>query len=318
MILSLFVNRQILTMLDVPIALVIFNRPESVRRSFARIRAAQPSKLFVISDAARPDCEGEEELVAQSREIAQQVDWPCQVRKIYATENLGCDRRIASGITEAFDEVDRLIVIEDDCVADSSFFGYCQELLQKYQHDQRVMAVSGNNFQQGIRRTESSYYFSKYPHCWGWATWRRAWQHFDLQMTGWPQFRDQGHLASVCSSKAEVEYWIKMLDRVYNGQVKSWAYPWTLACWMQHGLTALPEVNLVSNIGFGITATHTNDRQQETADLQVESLGEIVHPQWVFRHVEADAYTDETVFRPNRRRLISRVSRTFPKIYRAA
>ena len=307
-------------MLDVAIAFVVFNRPESTRLSFERIRAARPSKLFLISDAPRTDCEGEATLVEQSRHIAEQVDWPCEVRKIYSDENLGCGRRISSGITAAFGEVERLIILEDDCVADPTFFGFCDQLLDHYRDDQRIMAVSGNNFQQGIRRTDASYYFSKYPHCWGWATWRRAWQHFQLDMPLWPQFRDAGHLASICSSQIEIDYWIKMFNRAYNKEVNSWAFPWTLSCWMQHGLAVIPEVNLVKNIGFGVRATHTRNDDDVGAQVPTQSLNTMVHPDLVVRHVEADAFTDDQVFSRHSRenRLIRRVSRSFPRVYCAA
>ena len=306
-------------MLDVTVAFVVFNRPESTRLSFQSIRAAQPKRLFLISDAAREHVEGEAALVQQARQIAEAVDWPCDVQRIYADHNLGCGERISSGISEAFKHVERLIVLEDDCVADPSFFDFCHNLLDRYQADERVMAVSGNNFQHGIRRTAASYYFSKYPHCWGWATWRRAWQHFRLGIPDWPRYRDEGHLASVCHSQLEIDYWIKMFNRVHQRQVNSWAIPWTLACWMQHGLTAIPAVNLVTNIGYGLQATHTHDHDS-AASLPANSLSEITHPEWVFRHVEADAYTDDQVFsRPSREnRLLRRLGRRLPKFKKRA
>ena len=282
-------------MLDVPIAFVVFNRPQPTKISFARIRSARPSQLFLISDAPRSDRSGEAELVRESRRSAEQVDWPCDVQKIYADENMGCGARISTGITEAMTQVERLIVLEDDCVADPSFFRYCDKLLEQYRDDERVMAISGDNFQQGIRRTSASHYFSKYPHCWGWATWRRAWKHFQLEIPDWPEFRDSGHLAAICSSRREIEYWTQILDNVHAGKSNSWAYPWTLCCWMQHGLTALPAVNLVSNIGFGADATHTS-RKNSVTSLPAQRLETIVHPKAVARHYAADSFTDRLLF----------------------
>ncbi len=305
-------------MFDAPIALIIFNRPDSVRRSFARIRQARPSKLFIISDAPREQREGEAALVQQSREIAEQVDWQCDVRKIYASTNLGCKRRISSGISEALDEVDRLIIIEDDCVADPSFFTYASTLLDRYADDHRVMSVGGNNFQQGINRTRHSYYFSKYSHCWGWATWRRAWQTFDLKMSAWPQFRDAGHLASYCRNQRESDYWSAIFDRCYAGEIDSWAYPWLLTCWMHHGLATIPRENLVRNIGFGADATHTKDLESQYAQLAEGSLGELTHPASIYRHAVADAFTDDTLFSRQRRSRIKRLVSVLPRLSRAA
>ena len=282
-------------MLEIPVVYVIFNRPQPTAKTFQRIREAQPTRLFLVSDAARHDRPGEAEQVAESRHIAEQVDWDCDVYKIYAAKNMGCGARISSAITEAFQSVDRLIVLEDDCLAEPTFFSFCHQLLDRYQHDQRVMHISGNNFQLGRQRTDASYYFSKYAHCWGWATWRRAWKKFDLRASAWPAFRDQGHLASVCDNAREVAYWSEMYDRVYEGQSQSWAFPWSLTCWMNHGLSILPSVNLVSNIGFDQQATHTN-RKSPVEALPTEPIHQMIHPSHVHRHVEADRFTDQLVF----------------------
>lgn len=282
-------------MTDSPIAFVTFNRPDSAVRSFERIREARPSKLFLVSDGPRPDRPGEAELVQQTRAVGQQVDWPCDVHPIYSEENLGCAKRISSAISEAFTQVDRLVVIEDDCVAHRDFFPYCDDLLERYADDQRIMAVSGNNFQRGHFRTHASYYFSAYPHCWGWATWRDAWEKFDLGISHWPAFRDNGFLGGICTSPQELEYWTEIFDRCHAGSIDSWAFPWTLCCWMNHGLTALPHVNLVRNIGFGQDATHTR-KHSEDSTMPTESLGPMVHPKYVARHFEADQYTDTFQF----------------------
>lgn len=282
-------------MSSAPIAFITFNRPDSASRSFECIREAKPSVLFLVSDGAREDRPGEAELVQKTRAVGEDVDWPCEVHRIYADENLGCAHRISSAITEAFTMVDRLVVIEDDCIAHRDFFPYCDALLHEYQDDQRVMAVSGNNFQGGRFRTHASYYFSAYPHCWGWATWRDAWQKFDLSLSHWPVFRDNGFLGGICSSQKELQYWTDIFDRCHAGLIDSWAFPWTLSCWMNHGLSILPHVNLVSNIGFGRDATHT---RKKGSDLSInnEPLGPLVHPKHVARHFEADQFTDSIHF----------------------
>ncbi|TWU58852.1 hypothetical protein Poly51_16320 [Rubripirellula tenax] len=305
-------------MLDVPVAFVIFNRPEPTRISFEKIRAAKPTTLFLISDAARPDREGEAQRVAQSRAIAETVDWPCEVHRIYADTNMGCGRRISTGISAAMEVVDRLIVLEDDCLAEETFFPYCAELLERYEDDTRVMAVSGNNFQLGHNRGDASYYFSKYPHCWGWATWRRAWQHFDLNIPNWPAFRDDGGLTNMCQSRQEIEYWTEIFDKVHAGRSQSWAFPWTLTTWMQNGLTVLPQVNLVTNIGFGEDATHTR-RASPHANLPTRPIGTIEHPKWITRDIAADQFTDRFVFSGTvRRGPIKRIEKAIKKFRRAA
>lgn len=282
-------------MTETPIAFVTFNRPDSAARSFASIREARPKTLFLVSDAARPHRAGEAELVEQTRRIGEQVDWPCEVHRFYAEENLGCAHRISSAISKAFETVDRLIVLEDDCVAHQDFFPYCDTLLERYADDERVMAVSGNNFQRGVQRGNASYYFSAYPHCWGWATWRRAWQHFDLALEDWPRLRDEGFLGNLCADNEQRKYWTRTFDDCRDGRIDSWAYPWTCCCWMNQGLTALPNVNLVSNIGFNQAATHTH-KKNDHSELTTDSIGRLTHPDHVLRHFEADQFSERTLF----------------------
>lgn len=282
-------------MTDTPIAFVTFNRPDSAARSFESIRRARPDTLFLVSDGPRADRDGEADLVQQTRRIGEQVDWSCDVHTLYAEENLGCARRISSAVSEAFETVDRLIVLEDDCIAHQDFYPYCDTLLERYANDQRVMAVSGNNFQRGQRRGESSYYFSVFPHCWGWATWRRAWQHFDLSLQDWPSFRDDGFLGNICPESYQQDYWTRIFNDCFAGRTDSWAYPWTCCCWMNQGLTALPNVNLVSNIGFNEAATHTRKRSN-VSEMTTEPLGTLSHPRRVVRHFEADQFSERTIF----------------------
>ena len=282
-------------MLDVPVAFCTFNRPDVTAQTFARIRQARPTQLFLISDAARSDRPEETELVQQTRDIVENVDWHCDVIKIYADSNLGCGPRISSGITEAFRYTDRLIILEDDCLPHTSFFDYCQCLLSRYEDENSVSAITGNNFQNGIKRSESSYYFSKYMHCWGWATWRRAWRDYSYDMENWPAFRDSGSLVTWCENKRELEYWTDVFDRCHRKELETWDYPWLFSCWFWGGLCAVPEVNLVSNIGFGDAATHTT-KSSPLENLPTESIHPIKHPKGLVRNVEADRYTDARLF----------------------
>ncbi|TWT82867.1 hypothetical protein CA13_43300 [Planctomycetes bacterium CA13] len=282
-------------MLETPVAFIVFNRPDLTLRTFEPIRRARPKVLCIISDAARGGRTGEAALIAQSRQIAENVDWPCQVERYYSNTNLGCRRRVSSGLSEIFERYEQAIVIEDDCEVSDSFFTYCDSLLNHYADDQRVMAISGDNFQSGRRYGDGSYYFSKYPHCWGWASWRRAWRHYEPTMNAWPSFRDRGDLMAFCDSIPELDYWTRIFDRVHQEQIDSWAYIWNLACWMNHGLTALPNQNLVSNIGFGEDATHTSG-QSPLENLPRFELESIKHPSHVARSCLADQRSDRELF----------------------
>jgi hypothetical protein len=217
------------------------------------------------------------------------------VLKNFAETNMGCKQRVSSGLDWVFETVAEAIILEDDCLPHPTFFRFCEELLNRYRDDERIMAISGDNFQFGRKRTEHSYYFSRYPHCWGWATWRRAWRYYDGDMDLWPTIREGKWLRDILEDRQAVAYWARIFDRTYNGDIDSWAYAWTFACWTQSGLTALPNVNLVSNIGFGIEATHTQGTTQQ-ANISVKPIGfPLCHPPFVIRDVRADSLTEELI-----------------------
>ncbi|MEA5503466.1 glycosyltransferase family 2 protein [Halotia wernerae UHCC 0503] len=283
-----------MTSLNTPVVFIIFNRPDVTQIVFNAIRQAQPKQLFVIADGARfPE---EAEKCQQARNIIKQVDWDCQVLTNYADHNLGCRQRVSSGISWVFEQVEEAIILEDDCLPDPSFFRYCETLLDYYRNDERVVVISGNNFQDGQKRTKYSYYFSKYYHCWGWASWQRAWKYWDFNPEKWIEFRDAGLMKFVCDCPYEEKYWTTIFNTLFlQGKPNSWAYAWLFSCWAQGGLATLPNANLVSNIGFGSDATHTKG-ENKFANLPTKDIGEIYHPPFVIQHKEADMYNFDNVF----------------------
>lgn len=283
--------------LETPIAFCLFNRPELTRQVFHAIALAKPKTLYVISDGARPDHPEEQSLVEESRSVIDQVDWDCDVKINFSEVNLGCKQRIASGLGWAFQQSEELIILEDDCLPDPSFFEYCQQLLGRYRDDQRIMMISGDNFQP-VCHSQDSYYFSRWPHIWGWASWRRAWNHFDVEVSSWPKVKTSQKLRSVFSSQLEYEHWASVLDRQYAGEIDTWDFPWAYACWINSGLTILPTTNLITNIGFGPEATHTTDPSSRLANLSKHDIGCLIHPSRVLQDYVADQYTWENVLAP--------------------
>lgn len=277
-----------------PVILLIFRRPELTARVFEAIRQLQPEKLIVIADGPRN--QSEEVLCNQARMVTEQVDWNCKVLRSYSPKNLGCRTSVSSGLNWAFEQVNEAIILEDDCLPHPSFFNYCETLLSRYSDDERVMVISGNNFQDGKERNSHSYYFSKYNHCWGWATWKRAWKHWELNSERWIEFRDNKLMQSVCQAPYEQAYWTDTFNKLFlEGKPDSWAYAWTFACWAQNGLTALPNKNLVSNIGFGVDATHTKN-SSVYSQMPTYDIGKITHPTLIVRDEQADRYTFDTLF----------------------
>lgn len=286
-----------------PIAYIIFNRPEQTERSFATLRKQRPARLYIIADGPRLDYPSDIERCQKAREIVQQIDWPCEVHKNYAAVNMGLKNRVSSGLDWVFQNEKRAIVLEDDCVAHPDFFRFCDALLDRYADDERVSVVTGNNFQNGQRRGDASYYFSRYPHCWGWATWRRAWNFYQGDLLFWHEWRVSESWKLQMPDKIERLYWERIFDRASSGKIDSWSYPWTASVWYQGGLTATPNVNLVSNIGFGPEATHTTTFQVNTADLPIHPIGRVSHPETVEVNEEADRYVFEEILLGKRLKL---------------
>jgi len=274
-----------------------------------QIREAAPAELFVGADGPRADHPEDARHCKQAREVATRVDWNCKVHTLFRDENLGCKRAVSSAITWFFEHVEAGVILEDDCVPHPTFFPFCAQLLDRYKHDERIMTISGNNFQPSAREYEASYYFSAYMHCWGWATWRRAWKHYDGEIPAWEKLRNTIWLKRWLGGEAERKYWTDIFDGVYQGESDSWAYPFTFACWREHGLNALPSVNLVSNIGFGKNSTHTRNSENEVAHMPTEPISfPLEHPNTVVRNYEADQFTSKHHFLPSwKGRLLSKM-----------
>ena len=241
-----------------PVAFIIFNRPDKTERVFAEIARAKPPKLLVIADGAGLNRPGETEKVAATRAIINRVDWDCQVLTNYSEVNLGCKRRVSSGIDWVFNQVEEAIILEDDCLPESTFFRFCQEMLERYRNDQRIGMISGSSFLFDNRVSNDSYYFSKYFMIWGWATWKDRWlSHYDVDMKKWPLIKKQNFFSDFFFNKKDRSHWTTIFDRTHSGLIDSWAYLWYFDNLIIGRMSINPESNLISNIGHGLDATHT-------------------------------------------------------------
>ncbi len=287
-------DQQLLT----PVALFIFNRPDLTIRTFTEIARARPRMLLLVADGPRPNIPGEAEQCAAARAVVGQVDWPCQLLTNFSDVNLGYKKRMASGLDWVFETVTEAIILEDDCVPHPTYFRFSEELLRRYRDDERIMHIAGSNYQFGQRRTLDSYYFSRYTIVGGWASWRRSWQHFDLEMKLWPWVRDNHLLKGVLHDDRVVEDWENRFQAVYTNQLGSiWDLQWWFACWIQNGLAIHPNVNLISNIGFDARATHIKDEDYPFANMPVEAMHfPLTHPLVVTTNAAADSFIQATAF----------------------
>lgn len=282
--------------LKTAVLFLVFNRPTTTRRVFEAIRMARPSRLYIAADGPRPNRAGEAERCAEARRIATSVDWPCEVKTLFRESNLGCKMAVSGAISWFFEHEEEGVILEDDCLPHPDFFRFCDELLERCADDERVAVITGNNFQDGQKRGDATYYFSKYNHCWGWATWRRAWKHYQGDIPFWPAWRTSSEWLRLTPDPVERRYWGKIFEQVRANKIDAWAYPWTASVWFTGGLTATPNVNLVSNIGFGPESTHTASANSPLAKMATYALGDITHPRSVVQDIAADRYVFDHVF----------------------
>lgn len=239
-----------------PVLFLVFNRPDTARQVFESIRKAKPSRLFVAADGPRQNNVGEAERCAEVRRMVdKEVDWPCEVHRLYRDMNLGCKVAVSTAIDWFFSNIEEGIILEDDCLPSQSFFWFCQDLLEHYRHDNRMMMVSGIN-KLGTWKEGIFDYFFSFGGIWGWATWRRAWKHFDVGMTLWRDKNAKDSVRYTLDDQAEFERIKGTFDRVIQGKLDTWDYQWLFAMLINSGLSAIPSKNLICNIGIGTEATH--------------------------------------------------------------
>lgn len=301
----------------IPVAFIIFNRPDVTLRTFSEIAKIKPAKLLVIGDGPRSSIPEEKKKVLDTRAILAQVDWDCEVLTNFSEENLGCKKRVSSGLDWVFGLVDEAIILEDDCLPAPSFFQFCQEMLDKYRDHAEVGMISGANFQRGIARGDGDYYFSKYAHIWGWATWSNRWRNiYDVDMRVWPTFKSSKDFLEVTSGLSNKRYWERIFEKVYRGQINTWDYQWLFANWLHKRISIIPNANLISNIGFGQGATHTMV-ENELSNLPAQEISfPLKHPDSVEVNILADQFTEQYYFSSGIIDLLKKIPNKLQKVFK--
>jgi hypothetical protein len=286
--------------LDLPVAIFAFNRPRLTSRVFDAIAEARPKRLFLIADGPRPDRPQDGDACTEVRKILTDVTWPCEVATNFSDRNLGCGRRMSSGITWLFEHVDAAILIEDDCVPAPTFFDFCIAMLSRFANDSRIGMISGTNYTWRCFQPSASYYFSRYTHIWGWATWRRSWAKYDFGLHSLPLAREHRQLEEVFGDPELADFWYAIFEAVRSGSIDTWDYQLVYASLINSWLNIIPAVNLVTNIGFGPDATHTKSPSgfdnQPPGDLQFP----LRHPDFAIRCRTADEITERDEYRVTR------------------
>lgn len=275
--------------LKTPVLFIIFNRPSTTEKVFEQIRKVRPTEIYLAADGPRENKPGEKEKCERVREIVSKIDWPCKVHKKFSDKNLGCKIAESSAISWFFENVNEGIILEDDDLPNQSFFKFCTEMLEKYRDDKRIMNISGSNFQRGWRRDKYSYYFSKQPHIWGFATWKRAWDKYDLNTKLYPELKAKGYFRDTYEIAAERKIITRNLDSTFYNKFNTWDYQWVFALLINNGLSIIPNENLIQNIGMDSSAVHTSSVFDREFSLPTKELKfPLDHPPFVIRDKKSD------------------------------
>lgn len=255
-----------------PILFIVFNRPETTAQVFEEIRAIKPRRLYVAADGPRIGKVGEAERVTKVREIVASVDWDCDINRLYRTENLGCKYAVSGAINWFFAQEEQGIILEDDCLPSQSFFWFCHEMLMKFKDDKNIFSIRGTNISPSLEKN-IDYFFSKHTLPWGWASWARAWNKYDLELDSWPKKKQVRYLKSLnVGGWLFSIHFVEVLNRVSEDTIDTWDYQWIYTCWLHNGLTIAPAKNLIRNMGYSNDATHTTGYHPILSNLQPNEL----------------------------------------------
>lgn len=286
-------------MYRVPILFLIFNRPDTTKQVFERIRQIKPALLYVAADGPRSNRSGEIELCKETREIVTYIDWPCEIKTLYRDQNLGCKIAVSSAISWFFEHEEYGVILEDDCLPDLSFFSFCEELLIKYKDDDRIGHIGGNNFFHGIVNDHLSYDFCSFSHIWGWASWRRVWQNYDVNFSYWEEaLKDKYKMNSLFNNVWEKIYFSSFISDTLKGDrgINTWDVQYLFMLRVQNQLSIYPKVNLVTNIGLNDpNATHTTKKSRKSYILSEQIKLPLHHPMYVL----SNRLIDKTTVRKN-------------------
>ncbi len=266
--------------LNTAVLFLIFNRLDTTKKVFESIKIAKPPRLYIAADGPRENKSGEKEICEKVQKfVMSNIDWDCEVKTLFREKNLGCKYAVSSAIDWFFDNEEMGIILEDDCLPSQSFFRFCEELLVKYKDDKRIMRIGGYNLLSDKLVAESDYFFTHLGQMWGWASWKRSWSEFDVEMKDWQFVRNARMSETYPFNKTRN----KIFEKTYNGEIDTWDYQFDFAIAKNAGLSIVPTKSLIQNIGFGDDATHTfGDGGKRAKILASELKFPLKEPRFVF------------------------------------
>ena len=290
--------------MGLPILIISWKRPLHTLQVIESLKLIKPNKVFVASDGPNPNDLEEIKLVNETRNIIKhRINWKCELNKKFNSINQGCRLGVTSAIDWFFENVEEGIILEDDCIPHPDFFIFTDLLIKQYRNDKRIWTISGNNYQDGKWRGDGSYYFSRFPHCWGWATWKDRWLNYSDEKFILQKLKKAKMMQNIFPFKRELRFFSTFYEKLYkDNKPDTWAYRWFLVCQAHGGLNILPNENLVKNIGFDSNATHTkrgeNPIKLHFKNFESTGILPLREPSFLIRSIDADIYTFNNFFYP--------------------
>lgn len=295
--------------METSLVVIIFNRPQKTKLLRDQLKPVESRDLYLISDGPRENRPGESELVEKCRNYFN--NWGGTVKFNCSDTNMGCKKRISSGLNWVFEQTDSAIILEDDCLPEKKFFKYCDSLLVKYQDFDEVMSICGSKtYPKEVM--SGDYFFSKYNNCWGWATWKRAWDKYDDRFDEYSFFHFTKLLKDFLGTYRAAIYWYFIMNMVLTGRLSSWAYCWMISCFLNEGLHIYPKSNLIINSGFGSEATHTIELSPFMPQNYGDNLSTpLNHPKNISACEVADRWIEDNMYS---KKFIRRLEWVYSKI----
>lgn len=279
-----------------PILLITFNRPEHTRRVLTEILNQEPQSLYVCQDGAREGNENDRIKCQEVKDVINELTSAYAVAHpnfslftLYSSLNLGCGPGPAAGITWFFENVEQGIIMEDDCLPHSDFFGYCEELLNRFKDNPQVQFINSTLYHNRWK-CEGSYGFSHYMVTGAWAAWRSTWQGFDLDLLDLNAWKFRRQVLRLTKNRAEANWWYFIVKAIQADKSKKsyWDYQMQIHLFKNNALTIHPKVNLISNIGFDAEGTHTTFNNGD-GERPVFPILPLTHPTSIIVYYTIDA-----------------------------
>lgn len=296
-----------------------FNRIDTTKLVFEQIKQVKPNKIYLASDGARDKIDKNN--ITESKKVddirkylLENISWDCDIKTRFLMQNNGCKIAVSSAIEWFFANEEQGIILEDDCLPNESFFRFCDEMLDRYKDNDKIFMVSGWSALDFDKKAKASlecdYYFSKYNHIWGWASWARAWKKYERENNN---FKEDFKKIEFDTIKEKNEF-KKVLSLYFRGEIDTWDYPFTFSIWKNNGLCIYPKNNMIKNIGFNRDdATHTNGESKFQYMNAYDLDFPLKHPDTMERNKAIDMANYKIISSPN---ILKRIINKILKILR--